>query len=327
MPDLCVAALARNGRELVGVSRARNGAAIVPALAGPIVGSMEPATLSARSNAIRTRRRLVARAANNQLGRRVWSWWSHHRTEVYLLSYPKCGRTWLRLLIGKALVDDLGLADANPMELSSLHRFSPLIPRIRVTHDDNPQLKRPDEIERDKRRYAGKTVIFLIRNPRDVVISYYFQCSRRRDRFSGTPSEFLRHPVGSLDTILAFYNVWAENLTAAGRFVLVRYEDLHLEPAGQLEHVLSCLGRTPPRPAVERAVEFASFDNMRALERTNALQSARLHAADSGDPESFKTRKGKVGGYRDYLSAEDLEYMDRRIAARLSPFYGNYIAG
>ena len=288
---------------------------------------MEPTTLSASPNAVRTRSGLVARATNNQLGRRVWSWWSHRRTEVYLLSYPKCGRTWLRLLIGKALVDDLAVADANPMELSNLHRFSPLIPRIRVTHDDNPQLKRADEIERDKRRYAGKTVIFLVRNPRDVVISYYFQASRRRDRFSGTPSEFLRHPVGSLATILAYYNAWAENLAAPGRLVLVRYEDLHLDPAGQLEHVLGCLGRTPPRTAVERAVAFASFDNMRALERTNALKSARLKAADSGDPESFKTRKGKVGGYRDYLSADDLEYLDQRIAAELSPFYGNYVTG
>jgi hypothetical protein len=26
------------------------------------------------------------------------------------------------------------------------------------------------------------------------------------------------------------------------------------------------------------------------------------------DPESFKVRRGKVGGYREYLSAEDLEY-------------------
>jgi len=26
------------------------------------------------------------------------------------------------------------------------------------------------------------------------------------------------------------------------------------------------------------------------------------------DPESFKVRRGKVGGYREYLSPEDLDY-------------------
>jgi Sulfotransferase domain len=272
------------------------------------------------------RRRLVGAAVSNQVGRRVWNWWSHRRTDVYVLSYPKCGRTWLRLLMGKALVDELELADANPMELSDLHRASTLVPRIRVTHDDNPQLKRPEEVERDKRRYAGKKIVFLVRNPRDVVISYYFQASRRRDRFSGTPSEFLRHPVGALDTILTYYNVWADSREVAADFCLVRYEDLHRDAAGELARVLRLIGRAPSRAALEAAVEFARFDNMRALERKNAFGSARLRPADGADPESFKTRKGKVGGYRDYLSAEDLDYLEARIAERLSPFYADYRA-
>ena len=270
------------------------------------------------------RRRIGEYVVANQVGRRMWSWWSHRRTEVYLLSYPKCGRTWLRLLIGKALVDELSLT-ASPMELSDLHRASPAVPRIRITHDDDPQLKRPEEVERDKRRYAGKKVIFLVRNPRDVVISYYFQASRRRDRFSGTPSEFLRHPIGSLDTILAYYNVWAENRGAAGDFCLVKYEDLHADPKGQLARVLGALGRTPSPSVLAGAVEFASFDNMRALESKNAFGSARLRPADGADPESFKTRKGKVGGYREYFSADDLEYLEARIGDKLSPYYAEYL--
>ncbi len=28
------------------------------------------------------------------------------------------------------------------------------------------------------------------------------------------------------------------------------------------------------------------------------------------DPESFKTRRGKVGGYREYLSQEDVAFID-----------------
>ncbi len=283
-----------------------------------------PAVSSERLSLKDARRRLVEAAVANQVGRRVWDWWSHRRTDVYVLSYPKCGRTWLRLLMGKALVDDLSLTDANPMELSDLHRASPLVPRIRVTHDDNPQLKRPDEIERDKRRYAGKKIVFLVRNPRDVVISYYFQASRRRDRFAGTPSEFLRHQVGSLDTILDYYNVWAESRGVPGDFCLVRYEDLHRDAAGELERVLRLVGRVPAREVVDRAVEFARFDNMRALERKNAFGSARLRPADGADLESFKTRKGKVGGYREYLSPEDLDYLEARISERLSPFYAEY---
>jgi hypothetical protein len=273
------------------------------------------------------RQRLRGTVASSEVGRRLWSWWSHRKTEVYFLSYPKAGRTWLRLLVGKALIDELALAGASPMELSDLHRHSDVIPRMRVTHDDDPQLKRPEEVERDKSRYAGKSVVFLVRNPRDVVISYYFQASKRRDRFAGTPSEFLRHPVGALDTIIAYYNAWADQRSAPERFCLVRYEDLHRDAAGQLERVLATFGRAPRREVVDGAVEYARFDNMRALEKKNAFGSARLRPGDEADPESFKTRKGKVGGYREYLTPDDIAWMNARIRERLSPFYPEYIEG
>lgn len=256
----------------------------------------------------------------------VGRWWSHQRTAVYMLSYPKCGRTWLRLMMGKALVDDLAL-DTDPMELNLLHKVSRKVPRIRVTHDDMPQLKRPDAVERDKRRYAGKRVIFLVRDPRDTLISYYFQATKRRNRYTGTPSEFLRHPVGALDTIITYYNVWAEARTVPREFCLIRYEDLHREPVGELRRALAVVGHVPDDNTLERAVEFSRFDNMRKLERDAAAIGAydRMKPGDRSDEESFKTRKGKVGGYREYLTADDIAYMNDRIASTLSPFYAAYL--
>jgi hypothetical protein len=264
-------------------------------------------------------------ARDTEVGQRLWRWWSHQRTTLYMLSYPKCGRTWLRLMMGKALVDDLGIDEA-PMELGKLHDHKGSLPRMRVTHDDDPQLKRPDEVERDKRRYARKDIIFLVRDPRDTMISYYFQASKRRDRFAGTPSEFLRHDVGSLDTIIAYFNVWAQNRTVPRSFTLVRYEDLHADPRRELERCLRVVGHVPSSERLDAAVQFSRFDNMRKLEhRADQQANARLRAANSDDTESFKTRKGKVGGFRDYLSEGDVAYLNARIAERLSPFYADYI--
>jgi hypothetical protein len=255
----------------------------------------------------------------------VGRWWSHQRTAVYMLSYPKCGRTWLRLMMGKALVDDLDLS-TDPMELNLLHKASRRVPRIRVTHDDMPQLKRPDAVEHDKRRYAGKRVIFLVRDPRDTLISYYFQATKRRDRYEGTPADFLRHDVGALDTIIAYYNVWAEARTVPRTFCLIRYEDLHRDPVGELGRALDVVGHVPPRHVLETAVEFSRFDNMRKLETAAAVGAYdRMKPADEKDLESYKTRKGKVGGYRDYLSADDIAYMNDRIARTLSPYYASYL--
>ena len=53
----------------------------------------------------------------------------------------------------------------------------------------------------------------------------------------------------------------------------------------------------------------------------------RLRPADAGDTESFKTRKGKVGGYRDYFSAEEIAKVDEVIRQGLSPAFGYLDSG
>jgi hypothetical protein len=59
------------------------------------------------------------------------------------------------------------------------------------------------------------------------------------------------------------------------------------------------------------------------------LEAARQFNAGAGilspgnvdDPESYKTRRGVVGGFKDYLNAGDILYVERAIA-RLDRRYG-----
>jgi len=248
-------------------------------------------------------------------------WWIHRQTKIYVLSYPKCGRTWLRLMIGKALDDHYRLGVANPMELGHMYGLHRDIPRIRVTHE---HAHRVEVIEADKRKFRGKTVVFLVRDPRDVVVSMYFEASRRSTQFTGEIGEFIRQPIGGIDAIIAYYNAWADSAHVPRRFALVRYEDLHHQPGPVLASVLDTMELPVAPTAIEMAVDFSKFDNMRSLEVANTFKSSRLRPAKAGDAESFKTRKGKIGGYRQYMSPADLEYVNARIATRLSPAYAEY---
>jgi hypothetical protein len=63
------------------------------------------------------------------------------------------------------------------------------------------------------------------------------------------------------------------------------------------------------------AVVFASFDNMRAMEETDATGSARLRPGRTGDLDSYKTRRGVVGGYRDELTPQQIDRLERLMAA------------
>jgi hypothetical protein len=87
---------------------------------------------------------------------------------------------------------------------------------------------------------------------------------------------------------------------------------------------MRAVGREPSRSVLEGAVEFSRFDNMRKIE-AKGFARPELDRRDPGDAESYKARKGKVGGYREYLSAGDVDYLNARIQERLSPYYADYL--
>ena len=65
---------------------------------------------------------------------------------MYLVSFPKCGRTWLRVMIGRAFQLHFGLpADADLVELHRLAELDPRVPCVVATHDDDAQWKAPED--------------------------------------------------------------------------------------------------------------------------------------------------------------------------------------
>lgn len=254
--------------------------------------------------------------------------WRHWRADVHIVSFPKCGRTWLVLLIATVLQEHYGVRVRNPMRLRSYARRHRDIPYMLQHHDGGPEFCRADELPTVKAAYAGKRVIFLVRDPRDVIVSTYFQKTRRNYDFEGSLDEYVYQPVGSIDTIVRFYNIWACNRTVPDDFLLVTYEDLQRDTAGQLRRVINFLGMSAVRDeAIDSAVAFCSFDNMRQLEASNAFGSARLAPRDASDESTFKTRKGQVGGYREHLSADAIDYIDRTIDDQIDPLYAMYRSG
>ncbi|MFM8320799.1 MAG: sulfotransferase domain-containing protein [Chloroflexota bacterium] len=266
-------------------------------------------------------------------------WYAHRRTDVYLVSYPKCGRTWLRLMIGRAVSQHYALGEAEEvLFLRSNRRFHPDVPRITVVHEDRPMLKTPDELQPSKQRFKDKRVIFLARDPRDVIVSSYFEMKNRGRMFGSNPyekhqpvfegslAEFIQARRGGYATLLRYYNIWAANRTTPRGFLLVRYEDLKANPAGELRRVLDFLGLAQiGDDEIVGAVDYASFENMRKMELGGRFESGMLKPADQANQESYKTRKGKVKGFVEYLSQGEIEELNQITTATLDPFFG-YLA-
>jgi hypothetical protein len=104
-------------------------------------------------------------------------------------------------------------------------------------------------------------------------------------------------------------NNWLNEFSQRDNFTLVRYEALRASPAEHFRDLLAVLGESSPDANVfQEALEFSRFENMQKLEAAGAFDSKILHPGDVRDPESFKVRRGKIGGYREYLSAEDQQF-------------------
>ncbi|MFG2891223.1 sulfotransferase domain-containing protein [Streptomyces sp. NPDC048248] len=243
--------------------------------------------------------------------------------DVYILSFPKCGRTWLRLLLARAISTAHGI----PMEVCrdlDLTHFSATdstVPRIVFWHDDRVALRAPEQLSADKDFYRDRKVVLLLRDIRDVAVSHYFQRTRREDDYSGTLGDFLTEGVGSVRTCLEFWNIWHAQQHVPAAFLLSSYERLTADTSGELARILRFCGLTQAvdPSAVEEAVAFARFGAMRAMERDDVFRSEKLRASDPGDAESYKTRRGVVGGFRDYLSDEQADQVGALVRGHLVP--------
>ena len=237
--------------------------------------------------------------------------------DTYLLSYPKAGRTWLRALIGKALVDRYGLPEAQLLDTIALTRAAGL-PVAAFDHDQSAMNMglRWQDMPVDRSAYRGKRVLLMGRDVRDNLVSAYFQATRRIHVYQGSISAFIRDDAFGVEKILTFYRIWSSSRHVPAAFGFVTYEDLHRDAAGTLARVLAFLGIEATPAAVQAAVDYSRFDNLRRAEIDDRFNTDILRPARGADPEAFKVRKGRVGNFREYLSADDVAFIDAAVAAR-----------
>jgi hypothetical protein len=208
------------------------------------------------------------------------------------------------------------------------------IPRIIYSHDLFEHRTKGNVWDRLRGKYliparelkAARPVL-LVRDPRDAFVSLYVQLTRRTRE---TPAELKQQSVGELlrhrghgiRSMVETMNTWLEELSGKPGFALVKYEALRAEPERHFRRLLADLGETAPDPvAFAHALAFSEFGNMQKLEAAGAFESKILRAGDVRDPESFKVRRGKVGGFTDYLSPEDQSFAAEAVAS-LRPEFG-----
>ena len=161
-----------------------------------------------------------------------WSAKRHDSERGLMVSFPKSGRTWVRVMLDSVNCKLRYTHDGSDHSLGT--HFNDLVP-CQVDGSDRP-------------------LLFLHRDPRDTAVSGFFQRSLRiSEGYDGSISDFVRDPHFGLEKILRFNLAWFSyclDQESASLIRVLSYEALRRDPERGLSQLCSFL--VPERKVGER---------------------------------------------------------------------------
>ena len=224
--------------------------------------------------------------------------------DTFLVSFPRSGSTWTRFLIANLVHPEIEVSFANlerliPDTSSQSNRRLKQTPRPRL-------IKSHEYFDPRYRR-----VMYIVRDPRDVVLSYYdFQRKYRHFDDSFSLDQYVTGFIQGTINHWGTWGTWAENVnswlaTRSGSedFLLLRYEDMKDDTPRELERIARFLGIEPAPERLTRAIQLSSADRMRKLEQAQSDQWVATRNKRNDIPF---VGGAEAGAWRTELSAKSI---------------------
>jgi hypothetical protein len=182
--------------------------------------------------------------------------------------------------------------------------------------------------------YGGnKRIIFLIRDPGDVVVSQFRELEAAKPwRLNKAPtiSKFIRGVF--VKEVIAYMNEWFSSLRDVKKSKIITYEEMKKDAFSVLKEVVEFVGYECDDEHIRAAVEYGSFSNMKKIEEeqienSNGLDFSPHKLKKHGNKENpnllrkykgnfgkekqpTRVRRGKVRGYESELRKDDVLYIN-----------------
>jgi hypothetical protein len=219
--------------------------------------------------------------------------------DTFVVSFPRSGNTWTRFLVC-SLIDT-----THPISFAELESRIPeiyFVPDRKLRRFPRPRVIKSHECFDP--RYPK--IIYIVRDPRDVLISYYeYQLKRRVLSDDCSLDEFL--PKFMESAIEPKIGSWRDHVaswigTRGGQknFLLLRYEEMLENTQAEATKIAVFLGLDSNPNRIARAVELSSADRMRKLEKEQANQWSATKKTRQDKPF---VRKAVSGDWKTRLTA------------------------
>ena len=165
---------------------------------------------------------------------------------------------------------------------------------------NRPRLMRYDQLPRDIKK--AKT-IFMMRNPRDLCVSYYhFVQVHEIFNFTGSWDEFFEAFMDGRIGWGGWYDYMVDWLKHEEdpSMLFIKYEDYLRNPEEIIHQVASFLGKPLDKNTVRKIADITSFKSMKSTPKLNITHELL---------KGTWLRKGKVGDWVNYFTPPQLERM------------------
>ncbi|MBK7332992.1 MAG: hypothetical protein IPI87_11830 [Betaproteobacteria bacterium] len=217
----------------------------------------------------------------------------------------------MRALLGKALVDHHHLSSGRLLELEEVTRLAGLpVATFSTTTEARCRSSLVGGFLRSGQSEYRYGRVLQLRATSATRWCRRIYATRRLRFFTGTISAFVRDERVTASTkVLMFYRHWHAARQVPRAFMFVHDEAMHADPAvisgGSLQSNGTLTSRQYDRRRRLRLASRTPHD----AEARNLRQSGARHQSERR-PEAFQVRRGKIGGFRDHLSADDVAWID-----------------
>ena len=226
--------------------------------------------------------------------------------DTFIVSYPKSGNTWLRFLLA-----NLFNLERQSVTLSSFKKFVPDI--YENTQEELLSFAKPRFLKSHEYfdpRYPK--IIYIVRDPRDVAVSYYHHLIKERQIDEDYPiDEWIKAFVAG--DFHPQFGTWAENVGSwlgarNGRedFLLLSYEELLNDSLKTMLKVASFVGVARDENQLKQVIELSSANRMRELEKKEKWLNNK---ANMRTDKPF-IRAAKSRNWETDLSKESIAYIE-----------------
>ena len=151
----------------------------------------------------------------------------NRNADIFIVSYPKSGRSWLRFMLSRYFSYVYQIDFELSKDITELTKSVNSASKIAFVHDGSSYTQNYnfsyDELPKESKKiYKNKKVILLVRDLRDVMVSYYLHCSKRDNIYHKEISDFIRDRKFGIAKAVEFLNIWYLNRNIPEEFMVIQ---------------------------------------------------------------------------------------------------------